>query len=93
MKKAADFTDSVNTETFLHFPHAQTRATIYEIPQNNIAAANFLEDNSTSPTPSSERFLNSPTPLPQLLRSPRKHNDKTNMQKVEFLDFILLLKT
>ena len=82
MKKAADFTDSVNTENFLHFPHAQTRTTINEMPQNNIAAANFLEDNSTSPTPSSEPFLNSQTPLSQLRRSPRKHNDKTNMQKV-----------
>lgn len=81
-EQTADFNDSIDTGNFLHFRHSQTRATMNEMPQNNIPAASFLEESSTSPIPPSEPFLNSQTPLPQLRRSPRKHNNKTNMQKV-----------
>ena len=81
-RQTADLTDSMNTGNFLHYPHAQTRATFNEMPQNNIAAASFLEESSTSPIPPSEPFFNSQTPLPQLRRYPRKQNDTTNMQKV-----------
>ena len=81
-RQTADLTDSMNTGNFLHYLHAQTRATFNEMPQNNIAAASFVEESSTSPIPPSESFLNSQTPLPQLRRYPRKHNDTTNMQKM-----------
>ena len=78
-EQTADFNDSIDTGNFLHFRHSQTRTTMNEMPPNNIPAASFLEESSIPP---SEPFLNSQSPLPQLRRSPRKHNDKTNMQKV-----------
>ena len=81
-RQTADLTNSMNTGNFLHYPHAQTRATINEMPQNNIGAASFVEESSTSQIPPSESFLNSQTPLSQLRRYPRKHNDTTNMQKM-----------
>ncbi|XP_056017761.1 uncharacterized protein LOC130053962 [Ostrea edulis] len=85
-EQTADFNDSIDTGNFLHFRHSQTRATMNEMPQNNIPAASFLEESSTSPIPPSEPFLNSQTPLPQLRRSPRKHNNKTNMQKTKLIE-------
>ena len=57
--------------------HKQLRATINEMPQNIIAAANFLEESSTSPILPSEPFsqlTNSPTTTVEITKETQRHN-------------------